>query len=149
MPDHIQPNMKNINTIKAEYLAKGVKEDNFNYAIDAVKEGSKREHILENLTADYRGMDYLQATQLLEELFAANGGEFKKENRGGYLYGSFFLLFGLAAAGYIFYVYTYGGVLIRPVVVWIIAVGGILGGIGYLVSSMAGKYRDTDEPFKD
>lgn len=99
--------------------------------------------------ADYRGMDYLEATQLLEELFAANGGEFKKENRGGYLYGIFFLLFGLLAAGYIFYVYTYGGVLIRPVIVWIIAVGGTLGGIGYIIMAMAGKYRDTDEPFKD
>lgn len=141
--------MKNFDAIKAEYQAKGVKEDNLAYAIQSVKDGSKREHILESLTADYRGMDDIQATQLLEELFAANGGEFKKENRGGYLYGSFFLLFGLAAAFYLFYVYTYGGVLVRPVLIWIVAVGGTLGGIGYIVTSMAGKFRDTDEPFKD
>lgn len=102
--------MRNIDTIKARYLSQGVREDNFLYAVDATKAGSKREHILENLTADYRGMDYIEATQMLEELFAANGGEFKKENRSGYLYGTFFLLLGLAASFYLYYVYTYGGI---------------------------------------
>lgn len=141
--------MKNIDAIKAKYLSKGVKEDNLAYAIDAVKEGSKREHIIENLTADYRGMQPNEARLLLEELFAANGGEFKKESKGGYLYGAFFLLFGLAAAFYIYYVYTYGGVLIKPVLMWAVAIVGTLGGIVYIALAMMGKYRDADEPFKD
>lgn len=141
--------MKNIDTIKARYLSQGVREDNFLYAVDATKAGSKREHILENLTADYRGMDYIEATQMLEELFAANGGEFKKENRSGYLYGTFFLLLGLAASFYLYYVYTYGGILVRPVLVWAMAIVFTLAGLGYILLSFIGGYRDSDEPFKD
>ncbi|WP_315814431.1 hypothetical protein [Paraflavitalea speifideaquila] len=71
--------MKNINIIKAKYLGKGVTADNLEYAIEAVKDGSKREHIIENLTADYRGMQAGEANQLLEELFVASGGEFKRK----------------------------------------------------------------------
>ncbi len=141
--------MKKFEAIKAQYMSQGVKEDNILYAIDAVKEGTQREHVLENLTADYHGMDYIETTQMLEELFAANGGEFKKENRYGYLYGVFFLLMGFAAAFYIFYVYTYGGILYRPILIWAVAIFGILGGIGYVVKSISGKFRETDEPFKD
>ncbi|NII28996.1 hypothetical protein HB364_28215 [Pseudoflavitalea sp. X16] len=141
--------MKNIDAIKARYLDQGVREDNFLYAVDAVKAGSKREHILESLTADYRGMDYIEATQLLEELFAANGGEFKKENRSGYLYGAFFLLLGLAASFYIYYVYTYGGILVRPILIWAMAIVFTLAGLGYILLSFIGGYRDSDEPFKD
>ncbi len=141
--------MQNFESIKASYLSKGVKEDNLAYAIDAVKEGSKREHILDNLTADYRGMDYIEATQLLEELFDANGGEFKKENRSGYLYGTFCLMFGLGGIFYIYYVYNYGGILVKPALIWFCAVVGTLSGIYYFIKAMAGKYRDTDEPFKD
>ncbi|MBO9562787.1 MAG: hypothetical protein J7621_08440 [Niastella sp.] len=141
--------MKKFETVKAQYMSQGVNEDNILYAIDAVKEGTPREHVLENLTADYRGMDYIHATQLLEELFAVNGGEFKKENRYGYLYGAFFLLLGFAAAFYIFYVYTYGGILYRPILVWAVAIFGILGGIGYVIKSMSGNFREADEPFKD
>lgn len=141
--------MRNIDTIKARYLSQGVREDNFLYAVDATKAGSKREHILENLTADYRGMDYIEATQMLEELFAANGGEFKKENRSGYLYGTFFLLLGLAASFYLYYVYTYGGILVRPVLVWAMAIVFTLAGLGYILLSFIGGYRDSDEPFKD
>ncbi len=141
--------MKNINTIKAAHLAKGVKEENLTYAIDAVKEGSKREHILENLTADYRGMDYLQATQLLEELFAANGGEFKKENRGGYLFGIVFLLVGLAAAFYIYTVNDFGGKLKMVIIMWSLAIGGLGGGVIYIMMALRGKYRDSHDPFND
>jgi hypothetical protein len=149
MGDYPLRPMKNIDSIKERYLSKGIKQDNLIYAIDAVKNGSKREHIIENLTADYRGMQEHEAQLLLAELFAANGGEFKKENRAGYLYGTFFLMFGLAAAFYIFYVYTYGGILYRPILISIIAILGILGGIYYFGRAIAGKYRDTDEPFKD
>ncbi|WP_276485415.1 hypothetical protein [Paraflavitalea pollutisoli] len=141
--------MNNFAAIKAKYLAQGVKEDNIDYAIGAVKEGGKREHILDNLMADYRGMDPIEASQLMEELFAANGGEFKKENRGGYLYGVVLLLLGLAATFYIYYVYTYGGTLRKALLVWAVAIGGVLGGIVYIVMSMRGKYRDEHDPFNE
>jgi hypothetical protein len=141
--------MKNIETIKTHYLNQGVKEENIQYAIEAVKDGGKREHIIENLTADYRGMQTEEASRLLEELFAANGGEFKKENRGGYLYGIFFLAIGLACSYYLFYVYTYGGVLVRPILIWAGAILCTFCGIVFIIKAMMGKYRDTDEPFKD
>ncbi|MDF2192866.1 hypothetical protein [Paraflavitalea sp. CAU 1676] len=141
--------MKKFATVKTNYLLKGVTEDNIDYAISAVKEGTKREFILENLTADYRGMDYLQGTQMLEELFAANGGEFKKENRGGIVYGIFFLIMGFLAAFYIFYVLSYGGILFQPVVVGVVAVAGILGGLRFLYLSFIGSYRDSHEPLND
>ncbi len=79
--------MKNIDSIKARYRSMGIKEDNIDYAISAVKDGVKRAHIVENLTADYRGMKEEETMPLLNELFAANGGEHKKENSNGYLFG--------------------------------------------------------------
>lgn len=141
--------MKRFAAVKADYLSKGVSEDNIDYAISAVKDGTKREFILENLTADYRGMDYLQGTQMLEELFDANGGEFKKESRGGIVYGIFFLIMGFLAAFYIFYVLAYGGILYRPVLVGIVAIVGILGGLRFLYLSFTGTYRDSHEPLND
>jgi len=141
--------MKKFATLQTKYLAQGVREDNIEYAISAVKDGGKREHILENLVADYRGMNATEANHMLEELFAANGGEFKKENRGGYLYGTLLLMFGLLAAYYIYYVSTYGGILYRPIVIWTVAIGGTAAGIGYIVMSILGKYRDTHEPFSE
>lgn len=142
--------MRNIESIKDKYLGKGIREDNLSYAIEAVKEGSKREHIIENLTADYRGMPADEASQLLEELFAANGGEFKKENRGGYLYGAFFLLIGLSATFYIYYVFTYGGVLIKPILVWAAAILCSFTGVTFIIKAIAGKYRDgKDDPFEN
>ena len=141
--------MKKFAAVKTDYLLKGVTEDNIDYAISAVKEGTKREFILENLTADYRGMDYLQGTQMLEELFAANGGEFRKENRGGIIYGIFFLIMGFLAAFYILYVLAYGGILYRPVFVGIVAIVGILGGLRFLYLSFTGSFRESHEPFND
>ena len=139
--------MKNIDSIKKRYLALGVREDNIDYAISAVKDGAKREHIIENLSADYRGMKEEHIFPLLSELFAANGGEFKKENRNGYLFGGCVLAAGLIADFYLFYVYTFGGVLIRPILVWICAVVFTLYGLGLLIKAVRGKYRDADDPF--
>jgi len=141
--------MENFETIKARYIGQGVREDNILYAIDAVKDGGKRDHIIENLTADYRGMSTDQASRMLQELFVANGGEFKKENRGGYLYGIAFLFVGLACSFYLYYVYTHGGVLIKPVLVWVTAILCTLAGLLYILMAMRGKYRDTDDPFRD
>jgi hypothetical protein len=141
--------MKKYTPIIEKYANKGVRIDNIEYAIDSVKDGAKREHILESLTADYRGMHVNDATNLLEELFVVNGGEFKKENKGGYLYGTFFLMLGLLFAFYIFYVFTYGGVLVRPILVFAGAIILTSSGIILLIKAMRGKYRDSHEPFKE
>jgi hypothetical protein len=141
--------MKKFDPIIEKYRNKGVRADNIEYAIDSVKYGTKREHILESLTADYRGMNAEDAINLLEELFVTNGGEFKKENRTGYLYGAFLLLIGLSCAYWIFYVFNYGGILVRPILVFLTAILGTLGGITLIIKALLGKYRDTDDPFKE
>ena len=139
--------MKKFDPIIEKYRNKGVSADNIEYAIESVKDGTKREHILENLTADYRGMNIGDATRLVEELFVVNGGEFKKENRGGYLSGAFLLLLGLPCAYYIFHVFTYGGVLLSPILVSLAAIFGTLSGVILIIKALFGKYRDTDDPF--
>ncbi|MCF6406000.1 hypothetical protein L3C95_24075 [Chitinophaga filiformis] len=136
--------MKKFAALQTKYLAQGVREDNIEYAISAVKDGSKREHILENLVADYRGMNTIEANRMLNEMFAANGGEFKKENRDGYLYGIALLLIGLVPAFYIFCLYTYRGVLDYSWEVWALAVSCFLGGISCIAMAILGKYRDSD-----
>ena len=83
--------MNKFENLVIKYTAIGVSKENIEYAISSVKDGTKREFILESLTADYRGMEYGLANSMLEELYKLNGGEFKKENRNGYLYGIFFL----------------------------------------------------------
>jgi hypothetical protein len=139
--------MSKFKSIKDYYLNKGFSEDNIDYAISAVQYGAKRDHIIESLTADYRGMSHENASILLNSIYGVSGGEYKKENRGGYLYGAFFLLIGIPCAIYIFYVLSFGGVLVRPVLIFAGAGFGILGGIGLIVKSILGKYRDSDEPF--
>jgi hypothetical protein len=142
--------MGKFDPIIEKYRNKGVSAENIEYAIDSVKDGTKREHILESLTAFYRGMNAEDATSLLEELFAANGGEFKKENRSGYWYGAIFLSLGLACAYYIFHVYTYGGILRRPILFFLLAIGGTFSGIVFIVAALFGKFRDTyEDPFQE
>lgn len=137
--------MSKIANVKHAYLLKGISEDNILYAIDAVKSGTRREQILENLTADYRGVSEQDANVLIEDLFKANGGEFKYENRLGYLYGSFSLLIGLPLSFYIWYVFTYGGVLIKPVLVFGGAILFTLSGIVMIGSAVFGRYRQKHE----
>ncbi|MBO9203874.1 MULTISPECIES: hypothetical protein [Niastella] len=140
--------MKKFESIIEKYQERGVRIDNIEYAIESVKHGAKRDHILENLSADYRGMNLTDANGLLNELFAANGGEFKKENRGGYLYGIFCLMLGLSLGYYFYYVFTYGG-RIRPITVLGGAIAFTFLGLVLTTKALLGKYRDSDEPFKD
>lgn len=141
--------MKKFANIIDKYQSRGVSIDNIEYAVESVKRGAKREHILDNLSADYRGMNLTDANGLLNELFEVNGGEFKKENRYGYLFGSFMLMLGLPCAFYIYYVFTYGGILVRPIVVFGLAIVGTFSGLYLIIKALLGKYRDADEPFKD
>ncbi len=137
-------------SVKEKYLQLGVKEDNIDFAIAAVTDGNKREHIIENLTAGYRGMTAAQSNQLLEELFAANGGEFKKENQGGYLFGSLLLLIGIAgAAFFITMLLSAEGKLKFILLSFSAAVFGLAGGIKLFLKAFKGKYRDSDDPFAE
>ncbi len=135
--------------VMKRYTEKGISTDTIEYAISSVKEGSKREHILESLTASYRGMQPMEANMLLEELFLMNGGEFKKENRTGYLYGAFFLLLGVLCAAYIAYTFIAGVTWHRPILSSIGAVTGLGAGLSLIIKSLRGKYRDIDDPFVD
>jgi len=139
--------MNKFEAIKQQFLAKGFAESNIDYAIQAVKDGTKREFIVENLTSDYRGMTVESAPLLVEALYGANGGEFKKENRGGYLYGGVLLAAGLLLAFYLCYVLLFGGVLVRPYLVGLAAVFCLGSGAKLLFKAVRGKYRDSDEPF--
>ena len=134
--------------VKATYVNQGINAGHIDYAISAVQDGSKREHIMEGLTADYRGVPGDTAHSLLEALFAANGGEFKKENRGGYLYAAGFLMVGVFLAGYIIYAAINHVRLYKPFLVVTGAILGTTGGITFLVKAMRGKFRDSDSPFK-
>ena len=141
--------MGKFDAIMEKYIAKGFSADNIDFAISAVKDGTKREHILESLTADYRGMSNEQSTALLEDLFIVNGGEFKKENSGGYLYATMFLLVGFVCAFFIISSLYYGEALTKAGLFGAGAIGGISGGFYYLAKSVKGKFRDADEPFKE
>lgn len=79
-------------TIKDKYLSLGIREKNFIYASEAVKGGKKREIILKNLTSDVRKENVEISENMLLEMFQLNGGEFKYENRGGYLYSTAYLI---------------------------------------------------------
>ncbi len=95
------------------------------------------------------GMQLMDANMLLEELFILNGGEYKKENRTGYLYGAVFLLLGVLCSACIAYTFISGAVWYKPVLTSIGAVTGLLAGLGLIVKSLRGKYRDSDDPFVD
>jgi len=141
--------MQKFDSIKSKYLKLGVTEDNLDYAITSVIDGTKREHILETLTADYRGMSEGQSTQLLEDLFEANGGEFKKENRGGYLYGVLLCVVGVVGVGILIALLVSGEFRVKFLILsGAVAVFGLLQGPSLILKSLRGKYRDNDDPFK-
>jgi len=97
--------MKNFDTTKQKYLEKGMKEKNIDYAIDAVKYKVNRELIIENLTSKYRNELTEVSNLLLDELYEANGGEFKYANRRGIFWGIFVLIAGIIVLmDYIFFV---------------------------------------------
>jgi len=137
----------NFTNIKSKYLALGVKEDNIDYAISAVVDGAKREHILETLTAGYRGMTESQSTQILDDLFEANGGEFKTENRGGYLYGILLCFIGVLGLGFLIAMLVSGELRMKFVVLAAgAALFGLVKGPALIIKAFRGKYRDGDDP---
>ena len=142
--------MKKIEQVKVKYLALGLQEDNIDYTITAVLEGTRREIILESLMASYRGMTEEQSNQLLTELFEANGGEFRKENRDGYLFGTMILLFGVTGLGFAI-AFLVNGVFQPKLLLFAIAVAlfGLFKGPVLLYKSLRGTYREHDSPFEN
>lgn len=139
--------MKKFDSVKSKYLALGVSEDNIDYAIEAVIDGGKREHILESLTADYRGMSETQSSQMLGDLFEANGGEFKKENQGGYLNGIFLSLFGGLGLVCLILMLVWGEFKFKfALLAFGVAVFGLIKGPMIILKSLKGNYREEDDP---
>lgn len=142
--------MSKFNTTKEKHLKLGVTEDNIDFAIGAVVDGTKREHIIETLIADYRGMTEAQSTLLLEDLFRVNGGEFKKENSGGYLYGTLLLLAGITCAAFCISMLVTGEGKMKFILLSLTgAIFGLSTGTVLMIKSFRGKYRDSDDPFSD
>lgn len=142
--------MAKFDLIRQKYLSLGVKEDNVDFAIEAVIDGTRREHIIESLTADYRGMTEAQSNVLLEELFMANGGEFKKENSRGYLFAVLLLLIGITGTGFLIAFLLSGGVAVKLKLILVslsAALFGLIKGGTLLAKSLKGNYRDSDDPF--
>lgn len=135
-------------SLKSKYLLLCIKEDNIDYAISAVKDGTKREHILESLTADYRGMTERESTSMLNDLFEANGGEFKAENRGGYLYGILLCTIGVLGLGFLIGMLSSGEWRLKFVIIAATAaLAGLTKGPQLIIKAFRGKYRDGDDPF--
>ena len=131
--------MKKFDDIKSEFLALGIKESNIDYAINAVKTGTKKELILKNLTSDVRKVEEKIASRLIKKLFENKGGEFKHENRNGYWYASFFLLVSiiLFSLGYAYLLGDEKGLKF--------IIGGVLNlllCLYNLILTLRGKYRE-------
>lgn len=139
--------MKKFSPVKSKYLSLGIKEENIDYAIGAVKEDAKREHIIENLTASYRGMTEATAVPLLDELYAANGGEFKSENRGGYITGAILCILGIAGTWFFISMLVSGEWTLKILILSLAAaIFGLGKGIQLIIKSNKGDFRDTDDP---
>lgn len=80
--------------VKDKYVSQGLDGSHVDYAIEAVQEGVKREFIFENLTSEYRKVSLGDANFLLDDLYEAFGGEFKLQNRQGYIWGAVLLFIG-------------------------------------------------------
>ena len=142
--------MQKFGLVKSKYLTLGVTEENIDYAIESVIDGTKQELILETLTANYRGVSGSQAAQLLQDIYVVNGGEFKKENRGGYLYGTLLSLVGLISVGFFITMLVSGeGKIKFMAIAFAGAAFGLAKGPILIIKSLRGKFRDNDDPFNE
>ncbi|TDW49736.1 hypothetical protein EV144_102157 [Flavobacterium sp. 270] len=137
--------MKKFNNVIERYTEYGISEVNIEYAIQEVLDGTKREYIVQSLTADYRGMTFGQATALLNDLYLAGGGEFKRQNRKGYFWAFFFLLVSFICSYFTYHVWTESGIISLKIIAG--AVLCFIAGIGSLIAVLFGFYREEHEPF--
>ena len=133
------------NVIKI-FTQKGVTSENIEYTISAIKEGTKREFILESLTADYRGMDDIEANEMIDAFYKVHGGEFKNESRGGYLYGSIFLVVGLLKVCLSIANKSWTEISKDASAVFIIGGISILIAFYFYIKAYRGSFREKDRP---
>jgi len=123
-----------------KHLLKGIKEANIDYAIDAIKFGTKRELIVENLILTVRKETEENANLLLDDLYKANGGEFKYENRWGCFLGIIVLLLGSAGAFDILYTLKHGGKL--SLKEFILTPAAIIIGLYFIILAVRQKHKE-------
>ncbi len=133
--------MKKFEPLIKKHTALGIKYENIDYAISAIKDGTRRELILESLTADYRGMNYPDAYTLLEDIYKTIGGEFKKENRGGYALSILLLVFGIACFLWIYLSFLEDDPI--PDIFYYYGALSTIAGITILAYTLDGKFRQN------
>ncbi len=133
--------MKKFESLVKKHTELGIKYENIEYAISAVKDGTRRELILESLTADYRGVSYPDAYTLLEDIYKKVGGEFKKENRSGYALSILLLVFGIACFLWIYISFIEDDPI--PQMFYYYGALSTLAGIVILAKTIDGNFRET------
>ena len=89
-----------------------------------------------------------QSKEMLDELFEANGGEFRKENRGGYLYAILLLLVAITGTTFFIAILLTGEINMKLISLSLAgAIFGFSTGLSLLYKSLKGKYRREDDPF--
>lgn len=142
--------MKKFAPVKSSYIALGFREDNIDFAIDSINDGVRREHIIESLTADYRGMTEEQSTALLNALYESNGGEFKKENKDGYITGILLCIVGGTGLYFLVNMLMSGEYKMKFLIFAIAATSfGLIKGPMILIKSFKGNYRHEDDPLSE
>jgi len=134
--------MDKFKNVTDRYVEYGISEFNIEYAIQEVLDGTKREYIEESLTQEYRGMTSAQATALLNDLYLADGGEFKRQNRKGYFWAFAFMLAGAICSFLTYHFWKESGLISLKIVAGAILCS--LAGILTLISVLFGQYREED-----
>jgi hypothetical protein len=126
------------------YRMKGVRDDNIEYIITSIKSGTKREFILESLTADYRGMKHADANEMLDAFYEAYGGEFKQESKSGYLVGFFILTVGLLRVFFRVAGRTMDEIIRDPWDILVVIGIVVLAATYFFVKAYRGNFREKD-----
>ncbi len=90
--------MNKFDELTTLYLEKGVSVENIEYAIASVKSQINRDHIMEGLMEDYRGLSLENAHDLVDDLYEASGNEFRNYNITGFVLGFISLFIGIASS---------------------------------------------------
>ncbi|MDB5251242.1 MAG: hypothetical protein JWP27_411 [Flaviaesturariibacter sp.] len=128
--------MKKYRAVKDSWIARGVAEEPIDFAIDSIRQGVRREHIIDGLTADYRRMSFLDATSLLNELYAAHGGEFRNAGRSGAALGTAMFVIGSGLTFFFLKYFSEGGFAAVPIRLLALPVLCALSGAGLLFKAL-------------
>ncbi|MES2777972.1 MAG: hypothetical protein V4722_27580 [Bacteroidota bacterium] len=140
--------MLTLESIKQEFQPEGINGDHIEYAVSAIKEGTRRELIMENLI-EQRHLDITTSCELLDRLYQWNGGEFKVENKNGYVMGIFSLMAGVGLWACSVFLFFNEGALSKVIATVVMGAILIFYGIVILATAFRGKYRDEMDLFKE